>query len=158
MKIQIYAFTIPEEAAAAAEMGVDQIGFVAGRYQQVPGELSFAEARQLCAALPAGTTRVALSMATEVDEILRMAEAVQPDILHISSDVEDVPEAAMAELRQRLDAKVQLMKALPVGGVESLELARRFAPFSDVFVLDTKVSGMPGVGATGRTQGWYISG
>lgn len=157
MKIQIYAFTIPHEAAAAAEMGVDHIGFVAGRYNEVPGELSFSEARRLCAALPAGTTRVALTMAKDVEEILRMADAVQPDILHISSDVEDVPEAAMEQLRKRLDARIQLMKALPVGGVESLELARRFAPFSDLFLLDTKVSGMPGVGATGRTHDWRIS-
>ena len=91
------------------------------------------------------------------NEILRMVDAVQPDIVHISSDVEDVPEKAMEELRKRLDPKVRLMKALPVGGAESLELARRFAPFSDLFLLDTKVTGMPGVGATGRTHDWSIS-
>jgi phosphoribosylanthranilate isomerase len=157
MKIQIYAFTIPEEAAAAAEMGVDHIGFVAGRYDLVPGELSFTEARTLCDALPAQTTRVALTMISDLEEILRMVDAVQPDIVHISSDVEDVPEKAMEELRKRLDSKVQLMKALPVGGAESLELARRFAPFSNLFLLDTKVTGMPGVGATGRTHDWSIS-
>ncbi len=157
MKIQIYAFTIPEEAAAAAEMGVDHIGFVAGRYDLVPGELSFPEARALCDALPLHTTRVSLTMISDANEILRMVDAVQPDIVHISSDVEDVPEKAMEELRKRLDPKVRLMKALPVGGAESLELARRFAPFSDLFLLDTKVTGMPGVGATGRTHDWSIS-
>lgn len=158
MIIQIYAFTIPEEAVAAAEMGVDHIGFVAGRYDLVPGELSFGEARALRAALPARTTSVALTMATDVNEILRMAEAVEPNIIHVSTDVEDVPEKAMEELRKRLAPGIRLMKALPVGEAkESLDLARRFAPFSDLFLLDTKVTGMPGVGATGRTHDWSIS-
>jgi phosphoribosylanthranilate isomerase len=158
MLIQIYAFTKIDEAVAAAEMGVDQIGFVAGQYGLVHGELSFAAARRLAEALPSGTTRVALTMATEVDEIVRMAEAVRPDIVHISTDLEDVGVAAMAELRRRLPAGTRLMKALPVGGEEeSLEAARRFAPVSDLFLLDSKGRGLPGIGASGLTHDWSIS-
>ncbi|MBL8058956.1 MAG: phosphoribosylanthranilate isomerase, partial [Anaerolineales bacterium] len=145
------------EAVAAAEMGVDQIGFVAGDYGVVHGELSFADARRLAQALPAGTTRVALTMATQVDEILRMAAAVEPDIIHISTDLEDVGVAAMAELRRRLPAAVKLMKALAVGGEESLAAARRFAPVSDLFLLDSKGHGLPGIGASGLTHDWSIS-
>ncbi len=157
MIIQIYAFTVIDEAVSAAEMGVDQIGFVAGRYDLVPGELTFSEASALRAALPKETTAVALTMATEVDEIMRMAEAVKPDIIHISTDVEDVPESVMADLRQRLAPNIRLMKALPVGGEESLSLAERFAPVSDLFLLDTKITHMPGVGATGHVHDWDIS-
>lgn len=157
MIIQIYAFTDIDEAVQAAKLGVDQIGFVAGRYDLVPGELSFSEARGLRDALPENTTAVALTMATSTAEILRMAEAVNPDIVHISTDVEDVPEAQMAELRQALPRSIRLMKALPVGGEESLLLAKRFAPVSDLFLLDTKVTGMPGVGATGHVHDWSIS-
>ncbi len=157
MIIQIYAFTVIDEAVSAAEMGVDQIGFVAGRYDLVPGELTFSEAAALRTALPKETTAVALTMATEVDEIMRMAEAVKPDIIHISTDVEDVPESVMADLRQRLAPNIRLMKALPVGGEESLSLAERFAPVSDLFLLDTKITHMPGVGATGHVHDWDIS-
>lgn len=157
MIIQIYAFTVIREAVEAALMGVDQIGFVAGNYDLVPGELSFSEARAIRDALPKKTTAVALTMATEVDEILRMAEAVNPDIVHISTDVEDVPEAKMRVLREKLPSSIDLMKALPVGGEESLALAKRFEPVSDIFLLDTKVVNMPGVGATGHVHDWAIS-
>jgi phosphoribosylanthranilate isomerase len=157
MIVQIYAFTKPEEAAAAAKMGVDQIGFVAGKYGLVPGELTFAEARALVEALPAGTTSSALTMSTEVDEILRMVAAVQPNIVHISTDLEDVPVEVMAELRQQLPPDVRLMKAIPVYDEDSIAQALKFVPVSDILLLDSKVTGFPGVGATGHVHDWNIS-
>ena len=107
MIIQIYAFTQVDQAVAAAEMGVDHIGFIAGDYGLVSGELSFKEARRLAQSLPSHTVRVALTMAVQVDEILRMAEAVEPDIIHISTDLEDVGmrcDAAPAERAARVCA------------------------------------------------------
>jgi len=157
MIIQIYAFTQVDQAVAAAEMGVDHIGFIAGDYGLVSGELSFADARRLAEALPPHTVRVALTMATQVDEILRMAEAVGPDIVHISTDLEDVGIDAMQRLRRELPAPIRLMKAIHVSGDESITDALRFAQVSDLLLLDTKVSGMPGIGATGRLHDWRIS-
>ena len=86
MIIQIYAFTNIEQAQAAAEFGVDHIGFVAGQYGIVHGELSFDQACHLAASLPPQATRVALTMATDVEEIVRMADSVRPDIIHISTN------------------------------------------------------------------------
>lgn len=157
MIIQIYAFTVIAEAVQAAEFGVDQVGFVAGKYDLVPGELSFREARALRDALPDHTAAVALTMATDPEEILRMVDAVNPDIVHISTDVEDVPEETMALLKRTLPPTIKLMKALPVGGEESLVLAQRFEPVSDMLLLDTKIISMPGVGATGHVHDWTIS-
>jgi phosphoribosylanthranilate isomerase len=157
MIIQIYAFTKPEEAAAAAHMGVDQIGFVAGKYDLVPGELTFAEARALVEALPEGTTSSAITMSTDTDEILRMVAAVQPHILHISTDLEDVPVEQMVELRKRLPPEVRLMKAIPVYDESSVTEAQKFAAVSDILLLDTKVTGFPGVGATGHVHDWNVS-
>jgi len=157
MIVQIYAFTHLQDALAAVEAGVDHIGVVAGRYGEVYGELDFTEARQICQALPPQTRLVALTMSSDVEEILRMAEAVQPDIVHISSDLELVGVEAMAELRRQLPEDVGLMKAVPVVGDESVEVALRFAEVCDLLLLDTKVSGLPGVGATGQTHDWRIS-
>ena len=157
MIIQIYAFTRIDQAVAAAEIGVDHIGFVAGDYGLVSGELSFPAARRLARSLPPQTVRVALTMATRVDEILRMAEAVEPDIVHISTDLEDVGVEAMQRLRSALPANIRLMKAIHVSGEESLADAQRYAGVSDLLLLDTKVSGMPGIGATGRLHDWRIS-
>lgn len=157
MIIQIYAFTKVEQAVAAVEMGVDNVGFVAGLYDMVYGELSFDDAREIASSLPAGGTSTAITMAEDVDEILRMAEAVQPNIVHISSDLEHVNMDMMAEIRKRLDPDISLMKAIPVFDEESVEIAREYARVSDILLLDTSVKGFPGVGATGATHDWNIS-
>ena len=54
MIIQIYAFTRVDQAVAAAEMGVDHIGFIAGDYGLVSGELSLKKP----AALPRACLRI----------------------------------------------------------------------------------------------------
>lgn len=157
MIIQIYAFTDVDTALKAAEFGVNHIGFVAGKYGEVPAELTFQEAREIAAALPPQATAVALTMATEVDEILRMVEQVNPHIVHISSDLDDVGVETMRELRSRLDKNVRLMKAIPVEDETSVQIAQQYAAVSDLLLLDTKRSGFPGVGATGFTHDWSIS-
>jgi phosphoribosylanthranilate isomerase len=157
MIIQIYAFTHINEAISAAEMGVNHIGFVAGDYGLVPGELGLREARRLSDALSGKAVRVALTMAVEVEEILRMAEAVRPDVVHISTDLEAVGLEALGMLRRRLPGTIRLMKAIHIADERNITDALRFAPVSDILLLDTKVAGMPGIGATGRTHDWGIS-
>lgn len=157
MIIQIYAFTDPKTALKAVELGVDHIGFVAGKYGVVPGELSFIEAREIAAALPQRAVPVALTMAEDVKEILRMASAVRPQIVHISSDVDLVDVEMMRDLRSRLDKDIRLMKAIPVEDESSIEVACRYAQVSDLLLLDTKQEGFPGVGATGFTHDWSVS-
>jgi len=157
MIIQIYAFTKADQAVAAVEMGVDNIGFVAGLYDMVFGELSFADAREIAKSIPSSGTSTAITMSADIDEILRMADAVQPDIVHISSDLEDVNLSMMAEIRKRLTPDTQLMKAIPVDDENSVKIAREYAQVSDILLLDTSVKGFPGVGATGATHDWNIS-
>ena len=138
-------------------MGVDHIGFIAGCYGLVHGELTFAEARRMVDALHGQAQRVALTMATNVDEIFQMAESVEPDIIHISTDPLAVGFAAMDELRKRLPSTAKIMKAIPVEDENSLDLAVSFATLSDYLLLDTKIHGLPGVGATGKTHDWKVS-
>jgi phosphoribosylanthranilate isomerase len=157
MIVQIYAATSVAAALHLAGLGVDQIGFVAGDYGEVHAELTFTEARAMAEALRGRATSSALSMSTDVAEILRMAEAVQPDIVHISSDTEAVGIAALRRLRRALPPEMALMKAVPVAGLESIEVALRFSEVSDILLLDTKVTGLPGVGATGVSHDWTIS-
>jgi len=157
MIIQIYAFTDVDTALKAAELGVDHIGFVAGKYGEVPSELSFGEARELVAALPSQTTSVALTMATDVNEILDMVAEVKPNIVHISSDLDCVGLEAMRELRSHLDKNIRLMKAIPVEDESSITIAQQYAAVSDLLLLDTKHPDFPGVGATGFTHDWNVS-
>lgn len=157
MIVQIYAATSVAQALAMAALGVDQVGFIAGAYGEVHAELTFAQAQAIAAALKGQATSSALTMSTDVAEIVRMAQAVQPDIVHISSDTEAVGIAAMQELRRQLPASIKLMKAVHVSGPESVAEALAFAQVAELLLLDTKVNGLPGVGATGITHDWTIS-
>ena len=132
-----------------ASLGVDQIGFIAGLYNQVHAEVSFNQAREIADAVRGRATSSALTMSTDPAEITRMARLVQPDIVHISSDTEAVSVAALQQVRQALPASIALMKAIDVTGPESIGTAQRFAGVADFLLLDTKVAGFAGVGATG---------
>ncbi len=157
MIVQIYAVTSVAQALSMVELGVDHVGFVAGDYGEVHAELTFTQARAIAAALKGKAVSVALTMSTNVTEIERMARAVQPDIIHISSDTGAVGGEAMLELRRQFPTSIALMKAIHVNGPESIATALRLAEFSDWLLLDTKVAGFPGVGATGVTHDWQIS-
>jgi phosphoribosylanthranilate isomerase len=157
MIIQIYAVTSVADALTMVELGVDQVGFVAGEYGEVYGELSFSQARLIADALRGKAASSALTMSTDPAEIIRMALAVQPDIIHISSDTEAVDVIGLRQIRQALPDNILLMKAIHVGGPETVEVALHFATVSDILLLDTKVAGLPGVGATGVTHDWQIS-
>jgi phosphoribosylanthranilate isomerase len=154
---QIYAATSVADALKMVELGVDQVGFVAGDYGEVYGELTFAQARAIVDAVGGRATTSALTMSTDINEILRMVDAVQPGIVHISSDMEAVHVPAMRQLRPLLPSGTLLMKAIHVAGPESIKAAQAFAALADILLLDTKVTGMPGVGATGVTHDWSIS-
>ena len=157
MIIQIYAFQDPQQAREAALMGVDYIGFVAGDYGLVPGENTFVRAREIVEALPPGKIAVALTMSTDVEEIVRMAQAVRPNVIHISTDMEDVPVSAMAELKSKLPSGIKVMKAISVTDESSVAAAVAFAQVSDLLLLDTKSSHVAGIGVSGLTHDWEIS-
>lgn len=157
MIVQIYAATSVVDALKMVELGVDQVGFVAGDYGEVHAELTFAEARGIVEALRGKAMSSALTMSTDITEIRRMIEAVQPDIVHISSDTEAVGVEAMQALKASLPNDLLLMKAIHVDGAESIATALAFAEVADILLLDTKVKGFPGVGATGVTHDWTVS-
>jgi phosphoribosylanthranilate isomerase len=157
MIVQIYAVTSVADALRMVELGVDQVGFVAGDYGQVHAELTFKEARAIAEELQGHAVSSALTMSTDVDEIVRMATFVQPDIVHISSDTEALAADAIQRLKMALPVGIAVMKAVHVSGPESIDIALRLAPVVDILLLDTKVRGMPGVGATGVTHDWRIS-
>jgi phosphoribosylanthranilate isomerase len=157
MIVQIYTFTDPEQARQAALMGVDHIGLVAGDYGLVPGELTFQQARAIIEALPPNTISTALTMATDVDEIVKMARIVRPDIVHISTDMDAVDLTKMKALKAQLPENIRVMKAISVTDETSIEAAVRFASASDILLLDTKSADVQGIGVSGKTHDWKIS-
>ncbi len=156
MLVQIYSLTAPADVDALVDLGVDHFGVAAGE-QDVPARVSIERARALFDRVPEDRRTVALTVRTEPEAILGLAEALRPDVLHVCSDTEAVGVAETAELREALPAGTELMKAIDVAGPEAVALAERYAPVSDWLLLDTAAPDVPGVGASGETHDWSVS-
>jgi phosphoribosylanthranilate isomerase len=160
MIVQIYSLTDAEDVRALVEMGVDHIG-LAPAGQGLRSELDVEAARGLFAMLPPNVLGAALTVRTELEPIVAMADEVQPAIVHICSATDDLPVAEQRRLRSLLPAGMKIMKAIEVGGPETAEraidAAERFAEISDFLLLDTDDPEIPGIGAAGRVHDWDIS-
>lgn len=155
MIVQIYTIQTPEEARAVAEAGVDHLGITPSQIG-LPGEVDLATAQAIMAAIRGRATGVALSVATNLDEIVAMAEAVRPDILHLCGLAGAVTPADVALLRARLPG-LPIMQAISVAGPAAIEDARAYQHVADYLILDTQAPDIPGVGASGKTHDWSIS-
>ena len=158
MKVQIYEHTTPEDAAMSANTGVDFIGVVTGERNRLAHEVDFATCRAIFAAIPAqvGAWRVALTVAWELPEIVETVQAVQPEVIHLSGGLEDLPPAQVGVLRAQIPP-IKLMQAIPVRGPESIDLALAYQPVADYLLLDSAPPNATEIGATGATHDWGIS-
>ena len=84
MIVQIYEVSTPAEAHALGAMGVDHIGVLVGD-GSFPREQTIEKAREIFAAIPAGSKASALSLSHDVDLIARLTAALRPDILHLGA-------------------------------------------------------------------------
>lgn len=87
----------------------------------------------------------------EFCEVLNLAHAVEPDIIHVCSDTYalDVPE--LEAIHKRTPDEMELMKAIDVADAKSIDAATAFAPVCDWLLLDTAAEDISGVGASGHT-------
>lgn len=155
MITQIYTAQSPAEARALAELGVDHVGLTPAELG-LPGEISIEVAAQCATALRGKATSSALSVSPDVEEIVAMVAAVQPDILHLCGLPGDVPPLAVSEIRKRI-GDVKIMQAIAMSGPEALAEAHAYAPYADMLILDSVAPEIAGVGAAGVTHDWSIS-
>ncbi|MCA0253299.1 MAG: phosphoribosylanthranilate isomerase [Actinobacteria bacterium] len=156
MIVQIYTAQSAAEAIALADLGVDHVGLTPTTIG-LPGQISEAVASEAVAALRGRARSSALSVETDPDEIVRMALAVQADILHLCGEAGAVDADAVRALRRRLPAEMEIMQAIAVGREDDLALALEYAPVSDYLILDSYTTDVQGVGAAGVTHDWSRS-
>lgn len=155
MLVQIYEIGAPDEGAAVAAFGVDHVGVLVGA-GGFPRERTAAEAREIFAALPARTRRVALALSPDIDAIGRVIEETAPDIIHVGAAAERFGPAESAELKRRYPG-VKLMRSIPVVDDGSIAFARAHEGIADFLLLDSHAPGDAQIGALGRTHDWRIS-
>lgn len=102
-KVMICGTRRREDVMLLVDAGVDAIGLVTEVWQEIPCNLSRAEAKELAVLIPPFVSSVLIVTEERVNEIFGMTEYVAPDILqlHGFSTPEDV-----AVLKERLRAKI----------------------------------------------------
>jgi len=155
MIVQIYEVASPEEAVAMAQAGVDHVGVLVGP-GDFPRELSPSLAQAIFAALPAGATKLALSLSGNPDELERVARVAAPDILHIGAALERISPQQTRALKQSFPG-IQIMRSIPVTGAGSIDWAKDYDGIADWLLLDSHRPGDVQIGAQGVTHDWTIS-
>jgi len=154
MIVQIYEVTTPAEARALSAMGVDHIGVLVGD-GSFPREQTIEAAREIFAALPAKSKASALSLSHDMDYVVRLTGALQPDILHIGAAPQHFSPAELRTLKAEFP-KVSLMRSIPIVDDSSIALARSYDGIADWLLLDSYKSGDRQIGALGVTHSWEL--
>src|SRR5215475_733045 len=154
MIVQIYEVTTPAEARALGAMGVDHIGVLVGD-ASFPREQTIEKAREIFAAIPAGSKASALSLSHNVDLIVRITTALMPDILHLGAATQHLSPAQVRTLKTGFP-QVSLMRSIPLVDESSIALARSYEGVADWLLLDSYESGDRQIGALGMTHSWDL--
>ena len=158
MKVQIYTLQSVEEALEVVSVGVHNIGITPASIG-LPGEISYEVARDICKKVD-GATKVALSVSSNIDEIIEMVMFVNPDILHLCGEPGELNINGVQTLKERLeklDKALPIMQAISVDDMSALDFAKEYEEISDYFILDTSTSAVQGVGASGNVHDWNVS-
>jgi len=145
--------TCVADAVAVADAGADLIGVVVARPGTVPEGVEERAAREIFGAVAPRATGVALTLATDPDEICAMVEKVRPTILHIAPAVVSPEECD--EIREEV-VPVKVMRTIGVKGPEAIRWADIYQQAADYILLDS-FAGASQAGAAGKPHDWTIS-
>jgi len=135
-------------------MGVDHIGVLVGE-GSFPREQTIEKAREIFAAIPAGSKASVLSLSQDVDLIMRLTAALMPAILHLGAAPQHLSPAQLRTVKAEFP-KVSLMRSIPVVDESSIALARSYEGIADWLLLDSYESGDRQIGALGVTHSWEL--
>ena len=158
MKVQIYTLQSVEEALEVISVGVDNIGITPASIG-LPGEISNETAKDICEKVEGGT-KVALSVSSNIDEIMEMVMFVGPDVLHLCGEPGELNTNGVKSLRERLqkyNKELPIMQAISVDDMSAIDFAKEYEHISDYFILDTSTTAVQGVGASGNVHDWNVS-
>ena len=135
-------------------IGVDHVGVLVGE-GSFPREQTIEKAREIFAAIPAGSKAFALSLTHDMDLIARLTGALMPDVLHLGAAPQHLSPSQLRTLKAEFP-KVSLMRSIPVIDESSIALARSYDGIADWLLLDSYESGDRQVGALGVTHSWEL--
>ncbi len=176
MIIQIYEIQTPAEALSMIEVGVDHIGSVIVSETQWKNPTV---KETLNAVRSAAAKSSLIPLFNRPDSVLRTLDYYQPDMVHFCEALTDHQDVGsycrqLIDLQQEVKKRfpqIKIMRSIPIAqsGMDStiptLELSKKFEPYSDFFLTDTMLVNPAGtlddsqpvqgfVGITGQTCNW----
>ena len=140
-RVKICGITRPEDAVAAASLGVDAIGLVF--YDKSPRSVGISEAKGICRELPGFVTSVALFLNPEDSLVRQVISEVDIDLLQFHG-------TESIEFCESFNKPY--IKAIGVSGETSLDEKVALYPSARGVLLDSHVHGA--AGGTGETFDW----
>jgi phosphoribosylanthranilate isomerase len=154
--VQVFAIKSIQEMQMCIDAGLDRWGLEVGKKGIMPSEMSFEKTREIFAATPSNYPKMALSIETDIEALVEIVSETRPDLLHLCGDIRQLPPEGVSELRKRIPG-VGIIQAIPVTGLEALEIATAYEQVSDVLFLDSVAPDVVGIGIAGVTHDWNIS-
>jgi len=151
-KVVVCGSRTMQDIKMLVDSGVDAIGLITEVWQDVPCNLTRAEAREFSTLIPPLVSSILIVTEENTDEILRMVDFVRPDIIQLQGFN---PASEVKRLKNEISAKI--VKVLHVDGdklVEGKEPVKCALTYieagANMIILDTYQPGK--VGATGVTS------
>ena len=153
VRVQIAGVSSVEEALAAADAGVDALGFTVRLPTGVHDGLTEAKARSIVAGLPPFVASVAITYVGAPREAVELCRYLGVTTLQLHGPF---PTTEIPVLRVGLP-HLKIIRAVHVTGPEAVAQARALARQVDALILDTYDPDTGRHGATGKTHDWAIS-
>lgn len=154
---QLYSIIHVDEAIQTMEAGANNIGLVPTQNGGVPAHrvplYRVDQIHKECQ--KRGVNLVLIMLTNDPEEMLDLAERLQPEILHVAGD----GYAADEEFARRLKEcapKTALMQAVLVDDRSAVKRAKKYAEYVDYLLLDSGLAPDTGIGASGLTHDWKI--
>src|SRR3989338_5445861 len=149
-QVKICGITNKKDALKAATLGADFLGFLV--------EIGFSEdkvsrktAKEIIKSLPLEVSPVFVTYLKKAKPIIEIAQDISPSIIQLHNDI---PIEEIGKIRKALP-RLKLTKTISVIDESSIKEAKRYEPYVDYILLDSK-SGKK-KGGTGKTHDWSIS-
>lgn len=144
VRVKICGVTNPTDLRVVERAGADAVGVIADVPVDTPRAVSLETAGDLFDAAPPFLTTTLVTMAERIDEAIETADAVDPDVLQLHTDL---PREALRSVGESTAGKLVV-----VVDAADPDRARAIAPAVDGILVDSIDES--GAGGTGETHDW----
>jgi len=151
MRIKFCGTASLADMRCAIDAGCDAVGFIMGVTYQSADVVTPAEAAKMIRELPPFIEPVAVTHLRETEDLIRLVRDSRCTTLQIQDTVEP---SGIPVIRDALPY-LKIVKAVHVTDESAIRTAKRYEPYADALILDTRTRER--IGGTGIPHDWNIS-